>query len=189
MASSKYKLMRYKFINYPVGVKKIQMNFYGHNADEGYVKKICEKDVYVLQMNACGTNDYKYIKYLSTDGKYKFIPFQKYVTLSQTDTALGETSKLLTDLRTAQGDKQSLGYTSSKKIQLSTTCTEEQYNEWVKVFQSPRVYLQFKDPNLFDEDENWLLVTVEGSNSFVTKKTKNVFTMTINLPQYNNITM
>jgi len=187
MASSVYKLMRYKFINYPAGTRRIQMNFYAHNSD--YVKKICEKDIVVLPMKACGTNDYKYIKYLSTDGKYKFIPFRKFTTLSQTDEALGETSKLLTDLKTAQGDNYQLGYSSKKQMLLSTSCTEEQYDEWSKVFQSPRVYLQFKDPNLYDEDENWLLVKVEGSPNFVTKKSKNEFNLTITLPNYNNIIM
>lgn len=187
MASSVYKLMRYKFVNYPVGTNNIQLNIYAHNT--GDTKKICEKDIVIIGSNACGTNGYKYIKYLSTDGKYKFIPFKKYVTLSQDDELIGETGKLMTDLKTAQSNSYSLGYSSQKKMLLTTTCTQEQYNEWSKVFQSPRVYLQLKDPNLNDEDENWLLVRVEGTASFSTKKPCTTFSMTIVLPDYNNIIM
>lgn len=187
MSSALYKLMRYKFIDLPIGTTT--MNFYGHDNQQGTVTKICEKDIVVLPMHACGSNDYKYVKYLSSDGKYKFIPFQKYVTLTQEDTQLGTVNKMMTDLKTAQGNSYSLGYSSVKRMQLTTNCSEEQYNEWVKVFQSPRVYLQFKDPNLYDEDENWLLVTVDSAPEFSTKKRKNTFSMTITLPDYNNITM
>lgn len=179
--------MRYKFIDLPVGKNEITLNFYAHN--EGYVKKIAEKEVVVLSMKSCDADDYKYIKYLSTDGKYKFIPFQKYFVMSQQDEALGNVQKLSTDLKTAQGDKYSLGMTTEKKLVLTTSCTEEQYEEWSKVFQSARVYLQLKDPTLYDEDENWLLVTVEGGNEYATKKTRTTFSLTVTLPSYNNITM
>ena len=187
MASTVYKLWRYKFIEFPIGTNKIQLNFYSDNG--GSAEKICEKDVIVIPMKSCGTNDYKYIKYLSTDGKYKFIPFRKFVTLSQEDEPIGESNKLMTNLKVAQGVNYNLGFNSKKKMLLTTSCTEEQYNEWVKVFQSPRVYLQFKDGNLYDEDDNWLLVSVDGSQEYSTKKSRSTFSMTIVLPQYNNITM
>lgn len=187
MASSRYKLMRYKFIDLPVGKNEITLNFYAHN--EGYVKKIAEKEVIVLPMKSCDADDYKYIKYLSTDGKYKFIPFQKYFTMTQQDESLGETTKFSTNLKTAQGDTYSLGTKTEKQLVLTTSCTQEQYEEWSKVFQSPRVYLQLKDPTLYDEDENWLLVKVEGGNQYSTKKTRTTFSLTVKLPSYNNITM
>ena len=54
-------------------------------------------------------------------------------------------------------------------------------------FSSPRVYLQKDTIDLRDEEENWILVKVEGGNSYNIRKPKDVFTITITLPEYNNI--
>lgn len=184
MASSKYKLNRYKF-------QKVADNtiltFYVHR--DGQDAKVIAKQTIRVPATGCFAGKYKYLKYLSTDGKFKFIPFDKVYVLSQTDEQIGTVSRLVTDLETAQGNVENIGSKTTKMIQLSVLVDREQYEEYSKCLQSPRVYLQLDDTNLNDEEENWLLVTVTGGTEFSSKKSKTRFTVEVQLPEYNNITM
>ena len=186
MASSRYKLNRYKFQKV---ADNTVLTFYVHPAGTTDSSIICKKTIKVPS-TGCEAGKYKYIKYLSTDGKYKFIPFEKVYVLSQSDEQIGSVSRLVTDLETAQSNTENIGSRTVKMIQLSTMVNREQYDEYIKCLQSARVYLQKDDTNLNDEDQNWLLVSISGNNTqFSSKKSKMNFTVTVTLPEYNNIRM
>lgn len=185
MASNKYKVNRYKFQKVADGTV---FTFYVHQPGVEEVQVIAKQTVRV-PMTGCEAGKYKYIKYLSTDGKYKFIPFEKVYVLSQSDEQIGTVSRLVTNLETAQGSTENIGAKTLKQLQLSTLVDRKQYEEYSKCLQSSRVYLQNDDTNLNDEEQNWLLVSVTGGSSFSSKKTKVQFTITVTLPEYNNITM
>lgn len=185
MASNKYKLNRYKFQKL---TNDTVLTFYVHQYGTTDSSVICKKTIKV-NVTGCEAGTYKYLKYLSTDGKYKFIPFERVYVLSQSDEQIGSVSRLVTNLETAQGNTENIGSKTTKMMQLSTCISKEQYDEYCKCLQSSRVYLQKDDTNLNDEEENWLLVSITGNTNYSVKKAKITFTVTITLPEYNNIRM
>lgn len=184
MASALYKLSRYKFQKLPVGETKLL--FYSHR--NGETKVIAEKTVSVSNQ-VCSADKYKYIKYLSSDGTYKFIAFTKVWTVSEENEQIGEVSKIVTSLETTQSYNESIGAKTKKIINCSVQCSKEQYFEYIKCLESPRVYLQKDTTELEDEDKNWLLVKISGTPNLTSKKSASNFAVTIELPDYNNITM
>ena len=182
MSSTRYKLQRYKFQKYPTGVVDINLWRYGES-----VKQFCKKKVEVIGGVCNEPDNYVYIKYLSSDGKYKFIPFVRSIVLQQTDSEIGQMSTLVTSLKGPNTGSASMGFTTYKQMVLTTPVNHEQYLTYEDVLSSPRVYLQKDTIDLRDEEENWILVKVEGGNSYNVRKPKDVFTITITLPVYNNI--
>lgn len=185
MGSTRYKLQRYKFQKYQTGI--IDINLWKYEEDSA--EQFCQKKVEVIGNICDNVEGYKYIKYLASDGKYKFIPFVRSVTLQQNDTSIGEVSTLITSLKGSNVGKASIGFSTNKQMVLSTPVDKNQYLTYVEVLSSPRVYLQKDTDELRDEDENWLLVTVDGGNTYNIRKPKDIFTITITLPDYNNIRM
>lgn len=183
MSSTRYRLQRYKFQKYQTGIIDINLWRYGSEGSEQF----CQKKVEVIGGVCNEPGNYVYIKYLASDGKYKFIPFVKSVTLQQTDSEIGQASTIITSLKGPSTGKASMGYTTYKQMVLSTPVNKEQYLTYIDVLSSPRVYLQKDTIDLNDEDENWILVEVSGGNTYNVKKPKDIFTITITLPEYNNI--
>ncbi len=185
MASTRYKLQRYKFQKYQSGVIDIKLWRYFGNGGENF----CQKKVEVIGGPCDDVNTYVYIKYLASDGKYKFIPFKRSIVLQQSDSKVGDVSSLIESGSGLTSGSMAIGYTTYKKLQLSTPVSKEQYLTYADVLSSPRVYLQKDTDELVDNNTNWIPVTVEGGNSYSVVKPKEIFTIMITLPEYNNLKM
>lgn len=186
MASSIYKLQRYKFQKLPAG--ETTLIFYYHDSESDESGELCRKKV-IVDRSSCDNVGKTYLKYLCPDGRYRFAYFTKSFKLQQTDSSTGEANRLVTDLETSQSSKETISIETVKSLELSTQVTQEQYEQYVWLLQSPRVYLQRDTEELNDEDENWVLVTVTGSPAYNTKKPRQTFTVTVTLPPYNNMIM
>ena len=185
MASTRYKLQRYKFQKYQTGIVDIKLWKYANGGSEDF----CQKRVEVIGGHCDGVDTYVYIKYLASDGKYKFIPFKHSIILQQMDSKKGDISSFIESASGLTSSEVPIGYSTYKKMQLSTPTTKAQYLTYVDVLSSPRVYLQKDTEELIDNNTNWIPVTVEGSNSFSVVKPKEMFTINITLPEYNNLSM
>lgn len=186
MSSTRYKIQRYKFQKYQTGIIDIKLWRYAGGESENF----CQKKVQVVSGGHCnGVGKYVYIKYLASDGKYKFIPFNRSTTLEQNDEQIGSVSTIITSLSGPNTGSASMGYTTHKKMQLTTPVTKDQYVVYSEVLSSPRVYLQKDTDELNDEDENWILVNLEGGSTYNVNKPQEIFSITITLPEYNNLKM
>lgn len=185
MASTRYKLQRYKFQKYQSGLIDIKLWRYFGNESE----YLCQKKVEVIGSRCDDVSNYVYIKYLASDGKYKFIPFKRSIVLQQSDVKVGNVSTLIESASGLTSSSVTMGYTTHKQLQLTTPVSNEQYLTYVDVLSSPRVYLQKDTDKLIDSNTNWIPVTVDGGNSYNVIKPKEIFTITITLPEYNNLKM
>lgn len=186
MASTRYKLQRYKFQRYETGEYDINL----WRTDDDRMTNFCKKKVEVIGRKCLVPGDYAYIKYLDTEGQYRFITFDRFLTYQQNDEPIGQVSRLVTSLENAGSNTNGLGYVTSKQLMLSTKVTKEQYQEYIEVLQSPRVYLQKDTEDLLDEDKNWILVNVSSSSTqYNSKKPRETFSIVVTLPETNNIIM
>ena len=185
MASTRYKLQRYKFQKYQSGMIDIKLWRYFGTGSEYF----CQKKVEVIGGLCDNVSKYIYIKYLASDGKYKFIPFKRSIVLQQSDDKVGDVSTLIESASGLTSGSMTIGYTTHKQLQLTTPVSNEQYLTYVDVLSSPRVYLQKDTDELIDSNTNWIPVTVEGGNSYSVVKPKEIFSITITLPEYNNLKM
>lgn len=185
MASDFYKIYRLKLQNLPVGENKLPIYVYNTFLEESSL--IGEKVVTVKP--ACeDPTKYIYLKYLSSDGQYRYCKFDNVYTVADSNEINGQVSKLSNSFTSAQGDKYTIGYSTTRTISCKTIVRNDEYEEYMNLLRSPRVYMQ-KDAELDDFDKNWILVTVEGSNTLFTKKSSQVFSVTITLPTIQNIRM
>lgn len=185
MASDFYKIYRLKLQNLPAGQTRIPMYVYNTFLEESEL--IGEKIINVKP--ACGDpSKYIYLKYLSSDGQYRFCKLERIYTSAEQNDSLGKVSKMSTSFTSAQGDKYNIGYKTTKMITCRTTVKNDEFVEYLNLLRSPMVYLQ-KDEELSDYDSNWILVTVSGENVMQNKKSAQSFNVTITLPAIQNIRM
>lgn len=183
MASNRYKVTRYKVDDLPKGVNHITLwkHYLGQN------KELCTKTV-IASGNECAKS--VYLKYLASDGKYRFMCFDRNVRMGSNQTSLGNGQGIPTNLNVAVAPTYSLGYSSNRTIQAAVVCDLMRYAMLSDILTSPKVYLQTGEtPYLIDDDEkNWIEVQVSGENTIPVKKGTTVFSITITLPEYNSIT-
>lgn len=165
----------------------IDIKLWRYFGDES--ENFCQKKVEVIGGVCEDVSNYVYIKYLASDGTYKFIPFKRSIVLQQNDSKVGDISSLIESASGLTSGSMTMGYTTYKQLQLTTPVTKEQYLTYVDVLSSPRVYLQNDTDELIDTNINWIPVTVEGGNSYNVVKPREIFTITITLPEYNNLKM
>lgn len=187
MASDFYKIYRLKLQNLPVGENKLPIYVYNTFLEESEL--VGEKIVNVKP--ACGDpSKYIYLKYLSSDGQYRFCKFESVYTESDENEINGQVGKMSSSFTSAQGDKYTIGYNTTRTISCKTIVKKDEYEEYMNLLRSPRVYMQKDTAELDDYDRNWILVTVEGQgNTLYTKKSSQSFSITITLPTIQNIRM
>lgn len=181
MASERYRITRYKIDNLDKGVHKLVL--WKHYLKQN--KELCTKTI--ISSDSCGKG--VYLKYLASDGKYKFMFFEKSVTFSGESTSNGNGIGLPNSLVSSVSPTYSLGYSSVRTLQVSTTVDLEKYKILADIVSSPKVYLQTKEEtyNINDEEENWIEVQVSGNNSIPLKKGISTFSLLVTLPEYNSI--
>lgn len=182
MASERYSVTRFKVDNLEKGVHKVKL--YKHYL--GQNKVLCEKTV--IASHTCGK--YIYLKYLASDGRYKFMMFDRNIRLSGQNDSIGEGSAFPYSLDSMVSPTYSLGYSSVRTVSCGVVVDAEKYAYVSDILSSPKVYMQIKEKpfEVNDLEDNWLEVTVQGSNEFPVKKGMSVFNVTVTLPEYNSIT-
>lgn len=187
MASSYYKLKRLKVV---AGESDETYDIYWHYESGGqhYDEHVATKTVKVGRSLCPGK--YVYLKYLGTDGLYRFMAFDRYFTGTTQSESIGQVSKLSTSFHTAQAPNYNIGQKATRQITASIkSIRNDQFIAYMDVFNSPRVYMQV-DADAEDGDENWILVTVTDSgNQFKEKKGSQTFSCVITLPEVQTITM
>lgn len=185
MASALYKFWRIKLQDYPEGETKVR--FYMNRTTVGGtdVLYIGEKKVKVRRNSCDNPEKYIYLKFLDSDGRYKFIQFDRYYTSETTQEKLGTISKLSTSFINAQGSTYNIGYEQKKYINASIQLSNEEFKVNYGLFSSPRVYMQVNETTaLNDGDENWVLVSVENvGGGFNSKKNSQTLSVKIELPE------
>lgn len=185
MASKKYKITRLKIQNINDGVHSVKL--YKHKNDK--IQELCTKTVVVR--NFCKGKSI-YLKYLSNDGRYKFISFCKYSINNHSGESLGSISRLTTDLYSGKSSSEQIGYDKSSSITATVTNVGfDEFKEISDVVTSSKVYMQVNEnsDSINDSEENWILVTVDGNMQYNTKNPSQNFILNINLPKQYTITL
>ena len=187
MASSYYKLKRLKVV---AGETDETYEIYWHyTSGQTQVDEHVATKTVRIRRTAC-PGKYIYLKYLASDGLYRFLAFDTHYTSTMQSESIGQVSKLSTSFHTAQAPNYNIGQKSTKQITaVAKSVKNDQFLTYMDVFNSPRVYMQI-DANAEDDDSNWVLVTVADSgNQFKEKKGSQTFSCVITLPDVQTITM
>lgn len=191
MASAYYKIWRVKKQNFQEGDTEVNV-YYDRTVLGNTSTYLAGTKTVRVRRNSCSNPEkYIYLKFLDTDGKYKFIQFERIYTSETEAEEIGRVSKLNSSFTSAQGNKYSLGYTAKKYINASVNLSNDEYNAAAGLFVSPRVYLQINETSdLNDEENNWLLVNVTNEGgAFMSKKNSQILSVRIELPDQHTIKM
>jgi hypothetical protein len=128
--------------------------------------------------------EFKYLKYMDTNGFYRFFPFNERWQQTDRTTLIGQTNNIVLSLKDSAGQKKNVGYKNTRVLSLvAENVSTEELEILTDIYSSPRVYL-----NNGDKDD-WILVTLKGDG--VTRRRKKYFdkfTVTIELPERYAIT-
>jgi len=127
----------------------------------------------------------KYLKFIDTNGFYKFFSFNERWQQTDIPTQIGVTNNLITSLKDAQSNVNNIGYKTNRTMTLvAENVSEDELNIIGDIFTSPSVYLQ-----VGPDKEDWVLVTLVGDG--ISRRKRNEFgkiTLTITLPEHYGIT-
>ena len=125
----------------------------------------------------------KLLKYLDTEGQYRFISFNKYWEGRNNPESIGVTSEIVKNILNAQSNEKALGYKNNKTLSLTKSdISADQLLVYQQILTSPRVYLQIGE---LDGLQDWLLVSVRPIDA-VYKRRKLLggnFSIEITLPE------
>jgi len=132
----------------------------------------------------------KILKYLDHAGQYRFYSFNSYFRTYDNPNQIGLSNKLITSILTDQTNKQNIGYTNERKINLSADVTKDELDILQDLYVSPRVYL-YIGTNNSDLAKDWLEVIAEPNEAIVRRAKGNYgrFDLTITLPEHFTIKM
>lgn len=179
MSSQRYRLLRYKLDDLTKGIHKITL--YKH-----YLRKtasLCEKTV--IASDSC-IDGKIYLKYLASDGLYKFILFDRGVNLLQNTNEGSRSYNIPYSTTDMTGSTKELGYSKTRMITASVNVDIDKYRILESIQDSPRVYVQINDKTFTPEDteKNWVMCNVQmNSNNFPVKKGRALISITITMPE------
>jgi hypothetical protein len=132
---------------------------------------------------------FRILKYINTDGQYRFFPFNKFYQISNKPTLIGKVNQFVTSITDSQGSEKNIGYKNEKKITLTAErCTLDELEKLESIYSSPRVYL-YVGNGYTDNLQDWLLVTVTGDGISKAKKANfKKIVLEVTLPQQHAIT-
>jgi len=64
---------------------------------------------------------YRLLKYLDSEGKYRFYPFNKNWQQTDKPTLIGRVNNFVTSIIDSQSDKRNIGYNNERKLSLTAT--------------------------------------------------------------------
>ena len=126
------------------------------------------------------------LKYLDSDGQYRFQPFEKYYETRDNPELIGTTNKFITNILNDQSNKLMVGYNNERTMDISADVPTDQLEKLVDIYTSPRVYLYIGSNNS-DTAADWLLLDkVQAASAIVRRPRANTgnIAITITLPEH-----
>ena len=132
----------------------------------------------------------KVLKYLDTEGQYRFFSFTPFWGASDNPQQIGTTNKFITNLFTDQTNTQSVGARNERSLNLTAHVSEAQLEILKSIYASPRIYLYIGENNS-DLDSDWLEVQITGGDKTVRRRKAKTgsINLTIKLPEHFSIRM
>jgi len=148
-----------------------------------YVNDVVAGTAKVIVRDMC--DEYKYIKFLDSNGFYRFFTFNDRWEEKDSPSKIGSTNNLITSLKDSLSNSYNVGYKNDRSLTLTAhNVSEEELNVISDMYTSPRVYL-----NVGPDKEDWVLVTLSGDG--IGRRKMNKFgkiSITITLPETYSIT-
>jgi len=132
----------------------------------------------------------KILKYLDSNGQYRFYPFNKYYQTTDTPVLIGKSNKLITSILTDQSNTQNVGYKNERILELVADVPTNELEKLTDIYTSPRVYL-YNGNGVSDIAKDWLEVTIQANESIVKRRKSNSgrIGITVTLPEHFTIKM
>ena len=165
----------YKFKTDSIG--NFVVNFYDDNArsyDQNVISQGCPNDAL--------------LKYFDKTGQYRFYNFNEYYETNDKSKSIGSIEKLVTNIRTDQGNRTQIGKTTGRTISLVAEVENDQLDLVADLIASPKVYLYIGDS---DVSNAWLEVEVLTNSRLIRRRigTTGRADVLIQLPQIHNVTL
>lgn len=148
--------------------------------------RINDETKQIIPLDTC-TGDLV-LKYLDTNGHYRFFNCNKYYATRDLPEKLGSINRFLTDILTDQSDSKNVGYRNRRTIEAVAEVQADYLSKFADLYTSPRVYLKVGSA---DEAKDWLLVEVRANDNIVRRRKANTgaISLTITLPEHYTISM
>jgi hypothetical protein len=130
------------------------------------------------------------LKYLDSNGQYRFYPFNKFYRTFDVPESIGKTNKFITNILNDQTSKQNIGFRNERKISLVADVPDAELEKLTDIYTSPRVYLYIGSGSS-DAASDWLEVSQEIPDAIVRRRKRNSGKIEINLtlPKHFTIAM
>lgn len=170
-----------------VGYYRYKINPTQNNTINFFVNGVLTTSHRVMVKEYCGAE--LLIKYLDSNGQFRYYPFNKYYQKVDNPTLLGKYNKLVTDLLTAQSSERNVGYKNERVIIANADVAAVELELLKDLYTSPSVYLYIGNGSN-DGYADWLEVTIKsGENANNIRKGNMInISITITLPEYYTIT-
>jgi hypothetical protein len=133
--------------------------------------------------------NYRLIKYLDSNGQYRFFPFNNRWQQTDKPTLIGKVNKFVTSILDSQSEAANIGYKNERRISLvAEQVSLEELEKLQDIFVSPRVYL-YVGQHGYDRIQDWIQVSITGDGIGRPRKTNfKKFAIDVILPEYYAIT-
>lgn len=132
---------------------------------------------------------FKILKYIDSDGQYRFYPFNKFWESKDKPKLLGKASKIIESVLYSQSSENNIGYKNDRTISLvAENVSQDELTILSDIYTSPRVLLYIGTTT--DEKKDWIEIDVKGDN--INRLRKQKFTkvnIDITLPKWYSISM
>lgn len=120
------------------------------------------------------------LRYLDHNGQYRFIGFNKYFEVNDTNDLIGKVNRFATSLRDGQGSEDVVGYRNTRTIALTAEAISlDRLEALSELENSPKVYLRV---NFTGTAADWILTRVKGKG--LVRQAKQQFTDVTYLVEY-----
>ena len=170
-----------------IGYYRYKVNPAQNNTISFFVNGVLTTSHNILVKEYCGAE--LLIKYLDSNGQYRFYPFNKFYQKQDNPTLLGKYNKLVTSLLTGQSSERNLGYKNERVIIANADVTARELELLKDLYTSPSVYLYVGNGSN-DGYADWLEVTIksrENANNIRKGNMINI-SITVTLPEHYTIT-
>lgn len=124
------------------------------------------------------------LKYLDSNGQYRFFNFNRFYQKSDNPTLLGTYGKIISDIYSGQSNERVIGYKNSREISCNADVTADELELLKDIYTSPSIYMYVGTTG--DTDYDWLEVQVKNTsnNIRVSKGNAGNVSLTIVLPEH-----
>lgn len=167
---------------------KLKPQEVGESTYTFFVNGLASLECKIITKKFC--DDFRLIKFLDKNGKYRFYPFASNWQRVNKSTQIGEVSNFITSLRNGQSDMRNIGYKNTQSISLTAEqLTDDEILTLEDLYVSPSIYL-YSGNGTTDLMSDWVLVTIKGDGiGRSNKKGLKKITIEVSLPDSNTITL